>query len=1152
MTHDVVLEQRDQAARERALDVRQSFLVQAPAGSGKTGLLIQRVLALLAVVDRPEAILAMTFTRKAAAEMRERVMRALRDAALDTDLDPAQAHDVTTRDLARAALRQDARQDWQLIANPSRLRVLTIDALAASFARQTPITTGLGALPAFVDDANAHYREAVADALVAAHSHDPHWRNFLLHLDNDAEAVTGLLAGMLARRDQWLRLPIGVPDVPLRAQLEGALRREAEASLLRLVNLIPQVLAKALPEHQAYAAGNLDAEGLMPDRAALLRKLSAIGGFPAHDATALAEWRELANWLLVQGKARFRAGVNKKVGFPAKLKNAPGRERATAAMRQWLVAASAVPGFAHALDVARTLPPPRYSDQAWAFVAATLALLPSLASRLQLVFARTGETDYSEASLRALTALGDAENPGDLLLAADLRIAHVLVDEFQDTSVMQLDLIGRLTSGWEAGDGRTLFAVGDPMQSIYRFREAEVRNFLDAGTVGRINNVAVECLTLARNFRSRWPVVTWVNEVFPRVLSATADAARGEVAYEPVLATLGSADDPAPTVDLVVDDAAEAAVVVRRVRAAMDEGADSIAILVRARGHLDAILPALRAARIPYSAIDLESLAERLPTRDLMTLTRALTQPGDRVAALALLRAPWCGLALADLLFVAQAAIDTPVLAAINDPQVVAILSADGQARIGRLHVALAPAMAERGRAPLVARVRAAWLALGGPACVDSTLDLAGAERFFALLSRHERGGDLADWANFAYLAGKLYAEAPPDAAAVVQVMTLHKAKGLEFDTVLLPGLARGTRHGEDPPLRWQLRAPAGSERALLVAPLHARVGATSSPDPVYRYLKSLDAEQATAELGRLLYVGCTRAKRRLHLVGAPSIKTETTKEPAQWSPSERSALARLWPAVESRCDPAMPPRVDAAEGAAGDVTPPPLARLPLAWSAPPPMPSVGHAGGTVAREEGPPFDWAQATAAAIGTVAHRLLAQVAQEGIATWSASRAAGECSRIAVELAGEGVDPALRESAADRVVEVMTRMLADARGQWIFASGHEDARSEWALAARGAHAIEHVTLDRTFVADGVRWIIDFKTGRHEGGDTSAFLDREIERYREQLERYARIVRGIDPRPIRVALYFPLVDSGWREWPYEDGKAMPGITPTASPRLR
>ncbi len=172
----------DSAARARALDVGSSFLVQAPAGSGKTGLLIQRVLALLATVERPEQILAMTFTRKAAAEMRERVLHALRDARDELPVDAHDAHAVRTRALAQAALARDAAADWQLVDNPSRLRVLTIDALAAAFARQAPVTTGLGALPAFVDNADGLYGEAVLAALRGAAGSDPAWRTFLAHL----------------------------------------------------------------------------------------------------------------------------------------------------------------------------------------------------------------------------------------------------------------------------------------------------------------------------------------------------------------------------------------------------------------------------------------------------------------------------------------------------------------------------------------------------------------------------------------------------------------------------------------------------------------------------------------------------------------------------------------------------------------------------------------------------------------------------------------------------------------------------------------------------------------------------------------------------------------------------------------------------------
>jgi ATP-dependent exoDNAse (exonuclease V) beta subunit len=80
-----------------------------------------------------------------------------------------------------------------------------------------------------------------------------------------------------------------------------------------------------------------------------------------------------------------------------------------------------------------------------------------------------------------------------------------------------------------------------------------------------------------------------------------------------------------------------------------------------------------------------------------------------------------------------------------------------------------------------------------------------------------------------------------------------------------------------------------------------------------------------------------------------------------------------------------------------------------------------------------------------------------------------------------------------------------------------------------------VTHAAVDRTFVTEGVRWIVDFKTGTHEGTDREGFLDREQERYATQLERYAAFVRALDARPIRLALYHPLL-GGWREWAYDE----------------
>ena len=187
------------------------------------------------------------------------------------------------------------------------------------------------------------------------------------------------------------------------------------------------------------------------------------------------------------------------------------------------------------------------------------------------------------------------------------------------------------------------------------------------------------------------------------------------------------------------------------------------------------------------------------------------------------------------------------------------------------------------------------------------------------------------------------------------------------------------------------------------------------------------------------------------------------------------------------------------------------------------------------APEDRPPgveFDWASETARHLGTVVHRYLQRIAEEGAARWDAARVAVLRPVLNAALRAEGVPAAELAQAGLRVGEALRGVLADERGRWILDSTHAEAKSELRLSAHLDGQVVHVALDRTFVdAQGTRWIVDYKTGTHEGGDLEAFLDREQERYREQLERYAKIIAGLDPRPVRLALYFPLLRA-WREW--------------------
>ena len=154
----------DWQQRELGRDLLHSYIVQAPAGSGKTELLTQRLLALLARVENPEEVVAITFTRKAAAEMSFRLVSHLQAAARQQmgllENENLQEHEQASRDLALAVLENDSRQGWNLLEQPSRLRIRTIDSLCSELARQLPVLSGLGGGQQIAQDANALYRKA--------------------------------------------------------------------------------------------------------------------------------------------------------------------------------------------------------------------------------------------------------------------------------------------------------------------------------------------------------------------------------------------------------------------------------------------------------------------------------------------------------------------------------------------------------------------------------------------------------------------------------------------------------------------------------------------------------------------------------------------------------------------------------------------------------------------------------------------------------------------------------------------------------------------------------------------------------------------------------------------------------------------------------
>jgi ATP-dependent helicase/nuclease subunit A len=1148
----------DFAERKRALDPTYSFIVQAPAGSGKTGLLIQRYLMLLAHVEAPEEIVVITFTKKAVAEIRERVLTAL----AQTGKTPETEHEKLICMLAGAVLQRDAQAGWQIANNPTRLRIQTIDSLCALLTRQMPILSEFGFQLESTEDASDLYLEAARATIDLVKKNNvvaQDVERLLEHLDNDVTHIEKLLSKILGQRDHWLRHIHKGKD---REELEAALRNVRHEALKRVSNIYPESMQDELIKITRYAATNLKASGSnLP--LATCEKLSTLPRSEEHDVRL---WRGIAE-LLTTRKGSWRKKYDVKDGFPLgstndeKEKAKLWKDRALTlidklkendTLRQWL----------HNL---RDLPPPTYTDTQWEVLGSITRLLPHTVAQLKLVFQARGKVDFTEVAQGALRAIGEPDAPTDLALALDYRIQHLLIDEFQDTSISQYELIAKLTAGWEFGDGRTLFAVGDPMQSIYRFREAEVGLFLRARAEG-IGSIELEPIVLRTNFRSHSGVVGWVNNTFAQIMPAREeDISAGAVSYTASVATHKALVGEAVSVHPFFngDHAAEAKKVVEIVtQARRDDPSATVAILGRTRASFRKIVPQLREVGLRFRAIGIEELGCRPVVQDLLALTRALAHLADRLAWLAVLRAPWCGLTLTDLyaLFSTQTThvSDTvnggenslreshqTVWESLNDESRISAVSADGVTRLLRMREVLGDCIDNRNRQSLRATVEAAWLALGGPACVNDATDLEDAKIYLNYLEAYEKTGSIYELAAFEKGLTKLYALPDLEADNTLQLMTIHKSKGLEFDYVIVPGLERSSRSNEKKLFMWMERPyisdDGASARAdLLLAPIQ-ETGATS--DLIYPWLEKLDREKEYFEDERLLYVAATRAKKFLHLLGNTVLTSEIDGAVELKPPLGKSLLSKLWPVVQPIFAEAASQEKflngrNEIKGEGEHSIDQSLRRLASGWvfpSAPsrvkwrPPQDRV--------RTQEIEFSWAGETARHIGSVVHRWLQHIAEDEIGGWDMARIEGLHNTFKQNLIARGMSGSDSDivSAVTCITTALIHTINDSRGQWLLGP-QQDAQNELRMTTIIGGELMSLVIDRTFLSmDGQRWIVDYKTSSHEGTDVEFFLDREQDRYRTQLNHYAALMREIDGRPIKLGLYFPLL-KGWREW-VDDG---------------
>ncbi|RFF28818.1 hypothetical protein DZK25_00655 [Wenzhouxiangella sp. 15181] len=1099
----------DDKQRKVAVEPQRSVIVQAPAGSGKTTLLVERYLGLLGVVEAPEEILAITFTRKAAAEMRERILQFL---------EPGYKADGPHEEAALAKAQAVAGKvgEWGLLDNPQRLLIRTIDSFNHYLARTMPVASQLGPVPAPAENARALYREAARRVLTRADSRDELAEDvkcLLLWRDHRSQDIEDLLVALLGKREQWLRA-LGMSGRPERAVFERTLQEVVSDQLDTAQQVLQAGLTEARVDPDALlevlrqAAASLQAEGKsspFDDSADLTR-------MPGADPTDLPGWRALG-FALLTNSGGWRAAPNKNQGFPAKSEH---KDRIVA-MLDALRENDELAGW---IDRARSQPEPRYGDEEWDVLAAMIRVLEAAATELELVFAETGQTDFAGIGAAALRGLGDEEaGYTDLALYLDRRIRHILVDEYQDTNWGQYHLLEKLVGGWQPGEARSLFLVGDPMQSIYRFREAEVGLFMRTREHG-IGTQAVESCRLTRNFRSRAEVVGWVNERLGPVFPEIEDISAGAVSYatsEPGRGTGGSVEILARS-----GRGPEAEAVAQTVARALDDHRDdpdfSAAIIVRARSHLADILPALERHDIGYRAVKLDPLLTRPVVQDLLAITRAIINPADTTAVLAMLRSPPCGLTLADLHALAGDG------RSLNDENALERLSEDGRHRAARVLQALAHARDMWRKRSARDLVEGIWTRLGGPhVLAKPESERRDAEAYLDTLSTAEEQDLLADWNAFMELLEEQYTEGdPPSDDIKLEILTMHGAKGLEWDLVVLPGLDRGTGGNNREMLYWLPFTPEAGEERVLLAPL--RSAEQDDNSDLIKLIRAEQKEREAFEHQRLLYVAATRAREHLVLSAALDPERDEIK------PSSGSLLADLWPTCGGDFLQALDQAPEAG-GYAPDANARPaqsLRRVSADWQPPlgerldwrPALPPRE-------REVEIEFNWAGMQVRRIGTVLHRLLERIGQIGIEHLDGDRQQTLRDRIPGLLRAMGTGSRDLDSAVVPIREAFDQTIESETGRWILSGRHREAACELPLTGVIEGELVNAVIDRTFIDEhGTRWIIDYKSGYHAGGDLEGFLGEEAERYQVQLTTYRRLFEQMGETDIKAALYLPRHD--------------------------
>ena len=835
----------DHQVRKKALG-QGSFIVQAPAGSGKTSLLVKRFLNRLLEVKSPKEVLALTFTNKAAAEMAQRLKEALEGKSKDNEIKKI------VEKISKHALKNKWDEGYI-----DTLMVMTIDKLALRLIKQTPILSSSGVNFLTDEDPDDLYRETIRETITS------NAENHLLfkYFDYDYHKLTEQLLALISKRDQWLPIVSGL----LRSndknieEIYGTYYTN-ELNIWVEEKIKPNFTNEDLKELEIIV--NYSADNKNIDRKDKLR--SSIN---------YEFWFYIRDLILTKSGKQIRKKIDTSSGFPATNVGKEIKERLLKLIELKINKFNILIDFfnvTHHKNIVDIYP----------LITPFCLLLIDMVTRLNEKFKERRIIDFTQVMGNAVEALRDTHLP----LILDQNISHILVDEFQDTNESQLIFIELLTQNFAGNPDKSFFAVGDPMQSIYRFRKAEVEIFSRVQKNG-ISDLKLTSLFLKVNFRSNKNIIDWLNNSFSKAFPLIDDSDEGSVPYSSCESSNNNLEGGMELIALTCDTKsktaqyeAEALYVLNLIKDTRKSNPDaSIAVLTRSKAHLNELITLInkKDTSIPIDAIEMSKILSNQTFADILCLTKALFDFSDRTNWIAALKSPWCGLSINDLVLLFEKDHKSLVWELINNIDNTSRLDKNSARRLRSFVEVIRENIQYRGRISHRYFVEGIWRQLNGEESMVDSNDIQNIDLFLELL---EEASEILsiDFIKLERLIENKFISKTSIQKNSIKFLTIQKSKGLEFDHVIIPNLNKRTRNEESDLVLYDkstlsIKNPGNNKN------LHSY--------HAYKERKRLDNEKI-----RLLYVAMTRAKNKCYLIGT------VKKEGDLVIPNSGTFMNILWP----------------------------------------------------------------------------------------------------------------------------------------------------------------------------------------------------------------------------------------------------------------